>query len=56
MFFINDWCYYKEKGKRKERCKIVGVTYDLTNFKYTLELKSNERIIENVSVTQLSDR
>lgn len=55
MFFIGDSCYYKEKGKRKERCKIVGVIYDLINFKYILETK-DERVIENVSITKLSDR
>ena len=57
MFKINDWIYYRpEKGKRKERCKIIGVTYSDKNFSYILELKRNERIIENVSITQLSDR
>lgn len=57
MFFIGDSCYYKAgKGKRKERCKIVGVTYYDKNFSYILELKRNERIIENVSITKLSDR
>lgn len=57
MFFIGDSCYYKEgKGKRKERCKVIGVTYLDKNFKYILEMKNDERVIENVSVTQLSDR
>lgn len=57
MFFIGDSCYYKAgKGKRKERCKIVGVIYSDKNFKYILEMKNDERVIENVSVTQLSDR
>lgn len=56
MFFIGDNCYYKEKGKRKERCRVIGVIYDLTNFKYILEMKNDERVVENVSVTQLSDR
>lgn len=57
MYFINDWCYYKPgKGIKKERCKIVGVTYSDKNFKYILEMKNDERVIENVSVTQLSDR
>ena len=55
MFFIGDNCFYKEKGKRKEKAKVIGVTYDLTNFKYILET-NDERVIENVSVTQLSDR
>jgi hypothetical protein len=56
MFNINDWIYYRpKKGKRKEKVKVIGVTYDLTNFKYILETK-DERVIENVSVTQLSDR
>lgn len=56
MFFINDWCYYKEKGKRKEKAKVIGVIYSDKNFKYILEMKNDERVIENVSVTQLSDR
>lgn len=57
MFFIGDNCYYKPgKGKRKERCKIVEVTYSDKNFKFILEMKKDERVIENVSVTQLSDR
>ena len=57
MFFIGDSCYYKAgKGKRKERCKIIGVTYSEKNYKYILELKSNERIIEDVSITKLSSR
>ena len=57
MFKINDWIYYRpEKGKRKEKAKVIGVTYDLTNFKYILEMKNDERVIENVSITQLSDR
>lgn len=57
MFNINDWIYYRpKKGKRKEKAKVIGVTYDLTNFKYILEMKNDERVIENVSVTQLSDR
>lgn len=56
MFNINDWIYYRpEKGKRKEKAKVIGVTYDLVNFKYILETK-DERVIENVSITQLSDR
>lgn len=56
MFFIGDNCYYKEKGKRKERCKVIGVTYLDKNFKYILVMKNDERVIENVSITQLSDR
>ncbi|MFQ9297887.1 MAG: hypothetical protein ACLR4X_05605 [Clostridia bacterium] len=56
MFNINDWIYYRpEKGAKKIKCRVMGVTYDLTNFKYILETK-DERVIENVSVTQLSDR
>ena len=55
MFFIGDICYYKAgKGKRKERCKVIGVTYVDKNYRYILELKSNECIIENVSITKLS--
>lgn len=57
MYFINDWCYYKPgKGVKKEKAKIVGVTYSEKNYKYILELKSNERIIEDVSITKLSSR
>ena len=57
MFFINDWIYYRpKKGTKKIKCRVIGVTYDLTNFKYILEMKNDERVIENVSVTQLSDR
>lgn len=56
MFFIGDSCYYKEKGKRKVKAKVIGVTYSDKNFSYILELKRNERIIENVSITKLSDR
>ena len=57
MFFIGDSCYYKAgKGKRKVKAKVVGVTYSDKNFKYILEMKNDERVIENVSVTQLSDR
>lgn len=56
MFFIGDSCYYKEKGKRKVKAKVVGVTYSDKNFKYILEMKNDERVIENVSITQLSDR
>ena len=55
MFNIGDFVYYKEgKGKRKERCKIIGVTYSDKNFKYTLEMKNDERVIENVSIIHLS--
>ena len=55
MFFIGDSCYDKAgKGKRKERCKIIGVTYVDKNYRYIVELKSNECIIENVSITKLS--
>lgn len=54
MFNINDWIYYRPgKGKRKERCKIIGVTYDLVNFRYILETKY-EKIIEGVSIIDLS--
>lgn len=54
MFFIGDSCYYKAgKGKRKERCKIIGVTYTDKNFRYILETK-DEKIIEGVSIIHLS--
>ena len=56
MFFIGDSCYYKEKGKRKVKAKVIGITYDLTNFKYILEMKNDERVIENVSITQMYSR
>ena len=57
MFFIGDNCYYKEgKGIKKEKAKVIGVIYSDKSYKYILELKSNERIIENVSITKLSDR
>lgn len=56
MFNINDWIYYRpKKGTKKIKCRVIGVTYDLVNFKYILETK-DERVIENASVTQLSDR
>ena len=54
MFFIGDSCYYKAgKGKRKVKAKVIGVTYDSTNFRYILETK-DEKIIENVSIIDLS--
>lgn len=53
MFFIGDNCYYKEKGKRKEKCKVIGVTYSDKNYKYILETK-DEKIIEGVSIINLS--
>lgn len=57
MFFINDWCYYKPgKGIKKERAKVIGVTYVDKSYKYILELKSNEKVIENVSITKMSNR
>ena len=57
MFFIGDSCYYKEgRGIKKEKAKVIGVEYSDKSYKYILELKSNERIIENVSITKLSDR
>ena len=56
MFNINDWIYYRpKKGTKKIKCRVIGVAYDLVNFKYILETK-DEGVIENVSVTQLSDR
>lgn len=55
MFFIGDSCYYKEKGKRKVKAKVIGVIYDLTNYRFILET-NDERVIENVSITKLSDR
>ena len=55
MFFIGDSCYYKPgRGIKKERCRIVGVTYSDKNFKYILEMKNDERVIENVSIIHLS--
>ena len=55
MFFIGDNCYYKPgRGIKKERCRIVGVTYSDKNFKYILEMKNDERVIENVSIINLS--
>ena len=53
MFFIGDSCYYKEKGKRKEKVKVIGVTYVDKNFRYILETKE-EKIIEGVSIIHLS--
>lgn len=56
MFNINDWIYYRpEKGTKKIKCRVVGVTYDLTNYRYILESK-DERVFENVSITRLSCR
>lgn len=56
MFFIGDSCYYKAgKGKRKVKAKVIGVIYDLTNYRFILET-NDERVIENVSITKLSDR
>ena len=55
MFFIGDSCYYKAgKGKRKERCKVIGVTYVDKNWRYIVEMKNDEKIIENVSIINLS--
>ena len=55
MFFIGDSCYYRpEKGKRKAKAKVIGVTYSDKNFKYILEMKNDERVIENVSIIDLS--
>ena len=54
MFNINDWIYYRpKKGTKKIKCKVIGVIYDLTNFRYILETK-DEKIIENVSIINLS--
>ena len=54
MFFFFFCCYYKAgKGKRKERCKVIGVTYIDKNWRYILETK-DERVIENVSIIHLS--
>ena len=56
MFNIGDFVYYKEgKGKRKERCKIVGVEYFDRSFKYILERKKEEKIIEGVTIYQMSN-
>lgn len=54
MFFIGDICFYKEKGKRKEKARVIGVTYSDKNFKYIVEMKNDERVIENVSIIHLS--
>ena len=54
MFNINDWIYYRPgKGKRKVKARVIGVTYDSTNFRYILETK-DEKIIEGVSIINLS--
>ena len=54
MFFIGDSAYYKAgKGKRKEKVKVIGVTYIDKNWRYILETK-DERVIENVSIIHLS--
>lgn len=56
MFFIGDSCYYKAgKGKRKVKAKIIGVIYDLTNYRFILET-NDERVLENVSITQMYSR
>lgn len=56
MFFIGDSCYYKAgKGTKKIKCRVIGVIYDLTNYRFILET-NDERVIENVSITKLSDR
>ncbi|MFR2570130.1 MAG: hypothetical protein ACLS90_00190 [Clostridia bacterium] len=56
MFFIGDNCYYKpKKGTKKIKCRVIGVIYDLTNYRFILET-NDERVIENVSITKLSDR
>ena len=55
MFNINGWIYYRPvKGKRKEKARVIGVTYSDKNFKYILEMKNDERVIENVSIIHLS--
>ena len=54
MFNINDWIYYRpKKGTKKIKAKVIGVTYDSTNFRYILET-NDERVIENVSIINLS--
>ena len=53
MFNINDWIYYRPGKGKKIKCKVIGVIYDLTNFRYILETK-DERVIENVSIIDLS--
>ena len=56
MFNINDWIYYRpEKGAKKIKCRVIGVIFDGINFKYIVE-KKNEEVLENVSITKLSDR
>ena len=55
MFFIGDSCYYRPgKGKRKVKARVIGVTYSDKNFKYILEMKNDERVIEGVSIIHLS--
>ena len=55
MFFIGDSCYYKAgKGKRKEKVKIIGVTYIDKNYRFIVEMKNDERVIEYVSIIHLS--
>ena len=55
MFFIGDSCYYRPgKGKRKEKVKIIGVTYIDKNYRFIVEMKNDERVIENVSIIHLS--
>ena len=54
MFNINDWIYYRpKKGTKKIKARVIGVVYDLVNFRYILETK-DEKIIENVSIIHLS--
>ena len=55
MFCIGDVVYYKaSKGARKERCKVIGVENHDKSFKYILEKKYDESIIENATIYQMS--
>lgn len=53
MFMINDRLFYKQKGKRKEKCRVIGCEYYDKMIKYIVELK-DERVIEGVTFYELS--
>lgn len=53
MFMINDKLFYKQKGKKKERCRVIGCEYYNKMFKYIIELK-DERVVEGVTLCELS--
>jgi hypothetical protein len=56
MFNINDWIYYRpKKGTKKIKCRVIGVIYDLTNYRFILET-NDEEVLENVSITQMYSR